>query len=116
MHRGYHRWFSNSLGRDMELLVFGHAGARVLCFPPSLHPFSDWEDRGLVASIGGHIERDEDPLTGALREIREETGLLATDITEVTAILRTKVRRFVSRERIWFMRVASFSKGTAHGS
>ena len=27
MHRGYHRWFSHSLGRDMELLVFGHAGA-----------------------------------------------------------------------------------------
>lgn len=24
---------------------------------------------------GGHIERDEDPLTGAIREMREETGL-----------------------------------------
>jgi 8-oxo-dGTP diphosphatase len=25
--------------------------------------------------IGGHLERDEDPLSGALREIHEETGL-----------------------------------------
>ena len=25
--------------------------------------------------LGGHIERDEDPLTGAIREIREESGL-----------------------------------------
>lgn len=25
--------------------------------------------------VGGHIERDEDPLTGVLREIEEETGL-----------------------------------------
>ncbi|RMG78844.1 MAG: NUDIX domain-containing protein [Chloroflexi bacterium] len=25
--------------------------------------------------VGGHIERDEDPYTGALREIREETNL-----------------------------------------
>lgn len=25
--------------------------------------------------LGGHIERDEDPLTSAIREIREETGL-----------------------------------------
>jgi esterase/lipase superfamily enzyme len=56
MQRGYHRWFSHSLGRDMELLVFGHAGARVLCFPPSGHPFYDWEDRGLVASLAPHIE------------------------------------------------------------
>ena len=57
MYREYHRWFSHSLGRDMELLVFGHAGARVLCFPPSRHPFYDWEDRGLVASLAPQIER-----------------------------------------------------------
>jgi len=25
--------------------------------------------------VGGHLERDEDPLSGAIREIREETGL-----------------------------------------
>lgn len=25
--------------------------------------------------LGGHIERDEDPLTGAIREIKEESGL-----------------------------------------
>jgi len=31
--RQYHKWFSHSLGRDMELLVFGHAGAKVLVFP-----------------------------------------------------------------------------------
>lgn len=30
--------------------------------------------------VGGHIERDEDPLTGARREIREETGLDVTDL------------------------------------
>lgn len=30
--------------------------------------------------VGGHIERDEDPLSGAIREIREETRL---DITNV---------------------------------
>lgn len=55
MHRQYHRWFSPSLGRDMELLVFGHAGARVLAFPPSKHPFYDWENRGLVAALRWHL-------------------------------------------------------------
>ena len=57
MQRNYHRWFSHTLGRDMEMLVFGHAGARVLCFPPSRHPFYDWEDRGLVASLAPQVER-----------------------------------------------------------
>ena len=40
----------------MELLVFGHAGARVLCFPPSLHLFHD-QDRSLVASLAPLVER-----------------------------------------------------------
>lgn len=30
--------------------------------------------------VGGHIERDEDPLTSARREIQEETGLLVRDM------------------------------------
>lgn len=30
--------------------------------------------------VGGHIERDEDPLDGAIREIREETGLTVRDV------------------------------------
>lgn len=30
--------------------------------------------------VGGHIERDEDPLTSARREILEETGLYVRDI------------------------------------
>jgi hypothetical protein len=33
MHREYHRWFSQRLQRDMEMLVFGHAGAKVIVFP-----------------------------------------------------------------------------------
>ena len=32
-----------------------------------------WADK--YNGVGGHVERDEDPLTGALREIKEETGL-----------------------------------------
>ncbi len=30
--------------------------------------------------VGGHIERDEDPLTAALREMQEETGLDVYDV------------------------------------
>ena len=35
---------------------------------------------GKLNGVGGHIEPDEDPLTGAKREILEETGLTAGDL------------------------------------
>ena len=57
MNREYHRWYSPALGRDMELLIFGHAGARALVFPTSLGKFYEWEDRGMIAALGEHLER-----------------------------------------------------------
>lgn len=57
MNREYHRWYSPSLGRDMELLIFGHAGARVLVFPTSKGRFYEWEDRGMVRILADHLEQ-----------------------------------------------------------
>ena len=57
MHREHHRWYSPSLGRDMELLVFGWGGARVLVFPTSMGRFYEWEDRGMMNTWGEQIER-----------------------------------------------------------
>lgn len=59
MNREYHRWFSPSLQRDMELLVFGHAGPRMLVFPTSLGKYYEWEDRGMVTALADHIGRGE---------------------------------------------------------
>lgn len=39
----------------MELLVFGHAGARMLVFPTSLGSFFEWEDRGMIGALGEHL-------------------------------------------------------------
>lgn len=57
MNREYHRWYSPSLGRDMELLVFGHAGARLLIFPTSKGRFYEWEDRGMIEVMRDSIEK-----------------------------------------------------------
>jgi len=57
MNREYHRWYSPSLNRDMELLIFGHAGARMLVFPTSLGKFYEWEDRGMMGALREHLER-----------------------------------------------------------
>ena len=57
MRREYRRWKSPSLGREMDLLIFGHAGARVLVFPTSMGRFFEWEDRGMVGALGEHLEK-----------------------------------------------------------
>ncbi len=56
MKREYHRWLSPSLGRNMEILIFGHAGARVLVFPTSMGKFFEWESNGMVTALSEHLE------------------------------------------------------------
>ena len=56
MHREYHKWFSPNLNRDMELLIFGHAGARVLVFPTRRGRFHEYEDLGLVQALTEKLE------------------------------------------------------------
>lgn len=61
MQREYHKWYSPSLGRDMEQLVFGHAGAPVIIFPTSQGRFYENEDMGMINALadkidGGHIQ------------------------------------------------------------
>jgi esterase/lipase superfamily enzyme len=55
MHREYYRWFSHHLHRDMELLVFGHAGAKVLVFPTRDGRFYEYENLRIVNSLAEKI-------------------------------------------------------------
>lgn len=55
MHREYHQWFSPHLNRNMELLVLGHAGARVLVFPARMGRFYDYENWGLAEVLRSHL-------------------------------------------------------------
>ena len=59
MKREWHKWFSPRLGRDMELLVFGHAGLPTIVFPTSCGRYYEFEDRGMVQAVAGQIERGE---------------------------------------------------------
>lgn len=56
MNREYHKWFSEKLNRDMEMLIFGHAGAPVLVFPTSQGRYFEYEDRGMVQALNYHLE------------------------------------------------------------
>ncbi|KPP95128.1 MAG: hypothetical protein HLUCCA01_04400 [Bacteroidetes bacterium HLUCCA01] len=56
MHREYVKWWSPSLGRDMEMLVFGHSGTPVLVFPSSMGRFHEWEDFHMISALRRQIE------------------------------------------------------------
>jgi len=59
MRRDYHKWFSPRLGREMEMLVYGHAGLPAVVFPTSQGRFYEFEDRGMVDAIRWKIDNGE---------------------------------------------------------
>src|SRR5881628_2434755 len=59
MKQERHRWRSPALGREMELQVVGHAGARVFVFPTTLGSLTEWTDRWMHrwGVLGEHLDR-----------------------------------------------------------
>lgn len=55
MIREYLRWHSPALKRDMEMLVFGDAGTKVLLFPTRDGRFYEYEDIGIVKALSERI-------------------------------------------------------------
>ncbi len=56
MNREYHRWHSPRMGRDMELLVLGHGGAKVVVFPTRDGRFWEYETLGIAGSIAHKVK------------------------------------------------------------
>jgi 8-oxo-dGTP diphosphatase len=74
---------------------------------------------GRYNGIGGHLERGEDPLTGALREIGEETGLIVRDVRlrglcNVDAGQDVGVLLFVFTARADSRQTVECAEGTLH--
>ena len=87
MQREYRKWKSPTLGREMEILVFGKEGTPVLIFPTEHGNFFEWEDQGIMDFVEEQIDlgynqffcvdsidnesflnKDVDPYTRVIRE------------------------------------------------
>ncbi|HLQ62725.1 MAG TPA: hypothetical protein VK131_12770 [Candidatus Acidoferrales bacterium] len=55
--REYHKDWSPTLSREMELLRFGSAGLSILVFPTSMGRFFQWEDFGLIGALEDKVEQ-----------------------------------------------------------
>ncbi|GAB2494500.1 esterase [Algoriphagus taiwanensis] len=57
MKEEYFKWYSPYVNRDVEMLVFGHAGYPVILFPTSMGSFHENRDMGLIGSAHWFIEQ-----------------------------------------------------------
>ena len=78
MNREYHKWYSSRLGRDMELLVFGHSGLPVLVFPTSGGRYYEFEDRGMIGAVAGRVEHGRPADSSASTRSTWRAGTTAT--------------------------------------
>jgi len=56
MHREVHRWYSERLGREMGVVVYGHWGPPLLMFPTSGGDEGEYERQSMIGAIGGFID------------------------------------------------------------
>ena len=59
MKREYTKWYSQRLYRDMEILVYGHAGTPVLFFPTRTARFYDYENWKIIEALRPKIANGE---------------------------------------------------------
>ncbi len=55
MKREYYKWHSKFVHKDLEILVFGHAGAPVLFFPTRTARFYDYENWRIIDAMKDKI-------------------------------------------------------------
>lgn len=56
MTEKYHKWYSHSLGMDLDMLVFGDRGFPIILFPTSMGRYYQNKDEGLIDSVRWFID------------------------------------------------------------
>jgi esterase/lipase superfamily enzyme len=52
----HRRWYTHRLGRDMDILVYGHYGSPIVAFPTSGGDHHEYERQGMIEAIAHHID------------------------------------------------------------
>jgi esterase/lipase superfamily enzyme len=72
MQREVHDWFSPSLNKQMEVAVYGHYGFALLMIPTAASDYLEYEQKGLIASIG-HLINDGKVKVYCINSINSES-------------------------------------------
>ena len=57
MKEEYFKWYSQTLGKDIEMLVYGHAGYPVIVFPTTMGRYYESKDFKLIESARWFLEQ-----------------------------------------------------------
>ncbi len=57
MRRRYDKIYSPAIGRDMQILAYGHYGSPVIAFPSGGGKFYDFENNGMVGAVAHLIDQ-----------------------------------------------------------
>jgi esterase/lipase superfamily enzyme len=108
MHFERHVWFSGSLGHDMELLVYGHAGQLLLCFPSQDGRAADWAGFGMIDACADLLE------AGRLIAVAVD-GVDWQSWTNAAAPAADRARRHEDYHRYIVDEVVPFARGAGGG-
>jgi esterase/lipase superfamily enzyme len=86
MQREYIKWKSPSLGRDMEMLIFGDSGTPVVVFPTDKGRFHEWEDQGGIDAVTEQVESGYNQFF-CIDSVAEES-FLNSDVDPYTRLMR----------------------------
>jgi esterase/lipase superfamily enzyme len=115
MRRAHHRWHSPALGRDMEMLVFGHSGPPVIVFPSSMGAFFEYEDRGMVAAVADKLTHGRLQLY-CVSSVDQESWYNKQVHPRVRVARHLQYERFIIDEVVPFARSTSQRTEEWHGS
>jgi len=109
MKREYKKWKSPSLGKEMEMLVFGDRGTPIIIFPSDEERFYEWEDAGLIESLSEQINEGYNQIF-CVDSVAYE-GFLNKDVEPFVRISRQKqYEDYIIDEVIPFIRKENKSK------
>jgi esterase/lipase superfamily enzyme len=96
-------WFSDALGHDMELLVYGHAGQALIAFPSQAGRAADWAGFGMIDAVAELIE------AGRLLVVAVD-GVDWQSWTNVSAPVESRARRHEDYHRYLADGVVPFAR------
>lgn len=88
MQTYYTKWYSPSVGREMEIKVYGHAGRPVLFIPCQDGRFFDFENYRMTDAWAPWIESGQCMVFSMTRWIRRRTPQPTTRTTASAAMKR----------------------------
>lgn len=98
----YHKWFSERLGREMELKVYGHYGKPILVFPSSGGRYHEYEDFHMISSASPFINEGKCKFI-CVDSIDKETWLNKGASDEHIAGLHDAFHAYIMKEVVPFI-------------